>query len=203
MTLIDSEQLERRPGRPRSARADRAILQATVDLLVEEGFQAMSIEGIAERAGVGKTTIYRRFDSKEEIVIAALSTMAGEIRIPDTGDTRQDLLLLGQAFRDQSVTSIIFPVMRHIVGTALTNPAVFEAFRTNLLDPRQAAFRTIIERGVERGDLRPDIDIDLLVDLIPGGIFFHVLFKLPPGAPPAHDFTAWLLDDIWRGIAAR
>jgi AcrR family transcriptional regulator len=203
MTLVGSEQVERRPGRPRSARADRAILQATVELLIEEGFQAMSIEGIAERAGVGKTTIYRRFDSKEEIVIAALATMTGEIRIPDTGDTRQDMLLLGEAFRSQAATSIVFPIMRQLISTALTNPAVFDAFKTTLMDPRQAAIRTILERGVARGDLRPDIDVELFVDTIPGAIFFPILFKLPPGSLPPADMPARLLNQLWQGIAAR
>ncbi len=191
----------RRPGRPRSARADRAILKATVELMIEDGYQALTIEGIAERAGVGKTTIYRRFDSIEEVVIAAFSGMTGEIEIPDTGHTRDDLLWLIQSFRDRTVSSIVFPVMSQVLGTALTNPEVLDAFRTHLLAPRQAALRTVLERGRARGDVRPDCNVDLLVDLIPGGIFFHIFFQSSPDTPPRPDLPERLLDEIWRGIA--
>jgi AcrR family transcriptional regulator len=202
MTLIDSEQLERRPGRPRSARADRAILQATLDLLIEEGYLALTIEGIAERAGVGKTTIYRRFSSIGEIIVRAFGEMDIGMEIPDTGDTREDLLQLGQAFRESSAAAVMFPVMGQIVGTALTEPTVLDAFRKYLMHPRQAAIRAILERGVRRGDVRPDIDIDLLADLIPGGIIFHKLFQLPAEAMLSEDYPNRVLDTIWNGIKA-
>ena len=201
MTRGDDRE-SRRPGRPRSVRADRAILQATVELLAEAGYQALTIEGIAERAGVGKTTIYRRFNSIEEIIISAFGQMTGEIDIPDTGSTREDMRVIGREYRDRSVASVVFPVMSQIIGTSMTNPGVLDAFREHLLKPRQAVLRAILERGVERGDVRPDIDIDPIVDLVPGGIFFHVLFQLPPGTPPPADLPDTILDIIWDGIAA-
>jgi AcrR family transcriptional regulator len=190
----------RRPGRPRSIRADKAILQATVELLAEIGYSSLTIEGIAERAGVGKTTIYRRFDSIEEIIISAFGQMTGGIDIPDTGDTHEDLRELGRAFMERSIATVMFPVMGQILGTALTEPAVLDAFKENLMIPRQAALRTILERGVQRGDVRPDIDIDLIVDLFPGGIIFHVLFQLPPGCRPSPDYPDRVTDTLWSGI---
>ncbi|CAN5814797.1 TetR/AcrR family transcriptional regulator [soil metagenome] len=199
----DGAEKKRRPGRPRSARADKAILRATVEILAGEGYQALTIEGIAERAGVGKTTIYRRFSSIEEILIRAFGEMDVGIEIPDTGDTRKDLILLGQAFREKSVAAVMFPVMGQIVGTALTNPAVLDAFRTCLMYPRQAAIQTILQRGVARGDVRPDIEIHLISDLIPGGIIFHKLFQLPPDAVLPDDYPERVLDTIWNGIKAR
>jgi AcrR family transcriptional regulator len=192
----------RRPGRPRSVRADKAILRATVEMLAEEGYQALTIEGIAERAGVGKTTIYRRFSTIEEILVRAFGELDLDFDIPDTGSTREDLLQLGHAFREQAATVLIFPVMGQIVGTALSNPAVLDAFRKHLMNPRQATIRKILQRGVERGDVRPDIDIELIADLIPGGIIFHKLFQLAPDAMLSADYPDRVLDTIWNGIKA-
>lgn len=193
---------KRRPGRPRSARADRAILKATVEILAGEGYQALTIEGIAERAGVGKTTIYRRFSTVEEIIVRAFGEMDLVVEIPDTGSTREDLVRLGHAFRDQAMAAVMFPVMGQIVGTALSNPAVLDAFREHLMKPRQASIRKILERGVERGDVRPDIDIELITDLIPGGIIFHKLFQIPPDEQLPDDYPDRVLDTIWNGIKA-
>ncbi|MEZ4570066.1 MAG: TetR/AcrR family transcriptional regulator [Thermomicrobiales bacterium] len=192
----------RRPGRPRSARADRDILEATVQILVEEGYQALTIEGIAERAGVGKTTIYRRFSTVEEIIVRAFGALDLHVDVPDTGSTREDLLQLGHAFRVQASAAVMFPVMGQIVGTALSNPAVLDAFREHLMKPRQATIRKILERGVERGDVRPDIDIELIADLIPGGIIFYKLFQLPPDADLPEDYPDRVLNTIWHGIKA-
>jgi AcrR family transcriptional regulator len=202
VTSSEQQTERRRPGRPRSARADKAILRATVEILAEQGYGALTIEGIAERAGVGKTTIYRRFSTVEEILVRAFGELDLAIEIPDTGDTRQDLLRLGAAFRGQAASAVLFPVMGQIVGTALSNPTVLDAFRKHLMGPRQATIRTILERGIERGDVRPDIDIDLIVDLLPGGIIFHKLFQLPPDALVSEDYPARVLDTIWNGIKA-
>lgn len=171
-------------------------------MLAEEGIQALTIEGIAERAGVGKTTIYRRFDSIEEILVNAFGEMDLGVEIPDTGSTREDLIQLGEAFRSQSAAAVMFPVLAQIVGTALTNPIVLDTFREHLMKPRQTSIKTILQRGVERGDVRPDVDIDLLADLIPGGIIFHKLFQLPPDAMISEDYPRRVLDTIWDGIKA-
>lgn len=177
-------------------------MRATVELLAEIGYSALTIEGIAERAGVGKTTIYRRFDSIEEIIISAFGQMTGDIQVPDTGDAREDLRQLGRAYMERSVATVMFPVMGQIIGTALTDPRILEAFKENLMFPRQTALRTILERGVKRGDVRSDIDVDLIVDLFPGGIIFHVLFQLAPGATPPPDYPDRIADTIWHGIKA-
>jgi len=86
-----TESFEKRPGRPRSVESHQAILQATLDLLGEVGFDCMSIDAIAARAGVGKTTIYRRYSSKEELVASAIESLREEIVIPDTDSLWGDL----------------------------------------------------------------------------------------------------------------
>ena len=84
----DRDTPTRKPGRPRSARAHQAILAAALALLAEEGFEAMSMEGVAALAGVGKSTIYRRWASKEELLIEAVSSIHAEAPIVDTGNIR-------------------------------------------------------------------------------------------------------------------
>ena len=81
-------------GRPRDARADRAILTATLQLMAERGVRDLRMDDVAERAGVGKATIYRRYRSKDELVSDAVATLVSEIAIPDTGSTRADLMAL-------------------------------------------------------------------------------------------------------------
>src|SRR5690242_3281955 len=89
-----NKQIHSISGRPRSTHADQAILQATLDLLAEVGYQSMSIEAIASRAGVGKTTIYRRYTSKEEIVADAIESLREDISTPDTGSFWGDMDIL-------------------------------------------------------------------------------------------------------------
>jgi len=200
---LQQDSKPRRPGRPRSARADKAILRATIELLAEQGYPALTIEGIAERAGVGKTTIYRRFSSVEEIMVRAFSEIDVDLEIPDTGDTLQDLLELTAFFRERAATAVLFPVMSQIIGTALTNPSVLKAFREHVIQPRQAAVRQIIERGIARGEVRPDVDPALIADMIPGGIIFHKLFQLPADAELPADYPGRVLAALWDGIKAR
>src|SRR5271154_6617011 len=81
-------------GRPREARADRAIVTATLELMAEHGVHALRMDDVADRAGVGKATIYRRYRSKDELVTDAVGALVSEIEIPDSGSTRADLLVL-------------------------------------------------------------------------------------------------------------
>jgi AcrR family transcriptional regulator len=97
---MTTTETSRTAGRPRSPEADRAILATTLKLLVEQGYDAMSIESVAATAGVGKTTIYRRYPGKRELVVAAVLSLASTFDLPpDSGSTRADLLVvMHQAF---------------------------------------------------------------------------------------------------------
>src|SRR5215204_2865619 len=88
---------QRPMGRPRDERADRAILAAALELMAEHGVRDLRMDDVADRAGVGKATIYRRYRSKDELVTAAVAALVSEIEVPDTGSTRGDLLGLMQA----------------------------------------------------------------------------------------------------------
>jgi AcrR family transcriptional regulator len=160
----DAAVADRRPGRPRSEEADRAIEAAALDLLVEEGFGGLSMEGVAYRAGVGKATVYRRWPTKEQLVLDAVTHRCAEhIVSPDTGTLRGDLEELFRAllvkFRRDGEILRAFSLAR------ARSAELDTAFRETFLDDRRAAMREVLARGVARGELAPDDDLELLADL--------------------------------------
>lgn len=187
------------PGRPRDPAVDQAILGTTFRLLAEHGYDAMSIEDVAVAAGVAKTTIYRRYAGKRELVVAALSSVARSLPpTPDTGDARRDL----RAFVAQTLAAIMrddFGVS--MVGTLLvkerTEPALMKAFREAVFRPRMRIAADIARRGIERGQIRSDVDPDMVIELVSGSFLTRHLVGRPGD-------EAWLddvLDTLWRGIA--
>jgi AcrR family transcriptional regulator len=189
----------RRPGRPRSARAERAILEATLLDLVDEGFEAMTIEGVAARAGVGKATIYRRWSGKEELVAAALGTLNADVEIPDSGNVREDLTLLIQRYQHSTLDSVIGPMIARLVGTAVRNPHLIEIFLGNVGLPRMSAVQHILERGQARGEVRQDVDTRLVIDMIAGTMLGRAVLY-GPGAAASPDLPTEIVDLLLRGI---
>jgi AcrR family transcriptional regulator len=165
----------RAPGRPRSALAHRAILDAAIALFVEEGSGAMSMEGVAARAGVGKTTIYRRWDSKEELVVDAVEELISPVSVPDTGSIKGDLvdlLVALQRSMRHSVAGQVFPRMAQEVAAGSSLGAVY---RERILEPRTRMVEAVLRRGIERGELPEGIGFELAHDLLIGPI---ILCKL-------------------------
>jgi len=188
-------------GRPRSARAHRAILDATIDLLIEAGYRGMSVEGVADRAGVGKTTIYRRWPAKEALVADALAEIEAEMPVVDTGDTRADLLALLDNVRHVGATTRLGQLLPRLIGEVGSNPALFQVVQEKVIAPRLRLLTGPLERAVARGELRADLDPAAVVTALIGPAFFLVLVpeQLFPHPP---DIGARLIDDLWRGIAA-
>jgi AcrR family transcriptional regulator len=191
---------ERRPGRPRSAAAHRAILDAVLALLAEEGFGRLSIEGVAARAGVGKATVYRRWSSKVPLVIEALDTRAAErLSVPDTGTVRGDLT----EFLLQLVRAMVGPegrVVAPLLEAMSRSPELADAFRRDLISPWRQIANDIVRRGIARGELRPDLHFDVALDA-PVGIIFHRL--LITGEPLDEALVGRLVDQVLEGIGAR
>ncbi len=186
------------PGRPRSRTADRAILDATLRVLGEQGYAAMSVEGVAAAAGVGKMTIYRRFRDKKELVSAAMSTLVADTGPPpDTGDTRADLVALLRQLQTLLVTSPIFPMAGTLLVEERRHPDLFDRFREAAILPGRARLRTVIERGTRRGDVRPDVDVDAAIDALLGAFFARHL----AGLTLSPDALELAVDVIWRGVA--
>lgn len=191
-----------KPGRPRSARAHQAILDAALELLAEEGFEGMSVEGIAARAGVGKTTIYRRWATKEDVIIEAIRSIHAQAPVIDTGNLRDDLLALVKGAEREAPRSAIERLLPRALSLAQTNPAVFEVYRDRLIAPRLKRIRELVERAIARGEVRADLDPHVAVDMFAGTVFFRLMLARHV-TPTPPDFAEQVVDTIWRGIAAR
>jgi len=163
--LLDVE--ARRPGRPRDERADRAIISATLELLSEVGPTGLSVEEVATRAGVGKATIYRRFATKDDLIVEALASFnEALLTSPPEGSVRDVLLATMEGWwarHPESQEGRIFP---RIFAYAKANPRMFCSFYDQVIEPRRDVFRAIIRRGIQRAELRPDTDIELLTTMI-------------------------------------
>jgi AcrR family transcriptional regulator len=119
----------RRPGRARDPRADKAILAAAVALLTEVGFGGLTVDAVAHRAGVGKATIYRRWDSKERLVLDALSTEHQPLEAPNTGGLRADLMALYEPMTEPVAQQTAVRLMPALAAEAAGNPALAEQLR--------------------------------------------------------------------------
>ena len=189
----------RQIGRPRDARADRAILEATLELIAELGVHAFRTDDVAARAGVGKGAIYRRYRSKDELVAAAVAALVSEeIEVPDTGSTRGDLLALMREAVELYRGSLAGRLMPNLVGAMAERPELAREVRGRFLAGRRSALTGVLRRGVERGDLRRDLDLELALDVLGGPLFYRLLVT---GGPIDDQLAEGVADLILRGFA--
>ena len=186
-------------GRPRDSRVDRAILEATRELIGERGVHDFRTEDVAVRAGVGKGAIYRRYPSKDELVTAAVGALVDEeIRVPDTGSTRSDLLaLMGEAV-ELYRGSLPGRLMPSLVSAMAQRPELARAVRDGFLAGRRAALAHVLRRGIERGDLRSDLDLEFALDVFGGPLCYRLLIT---GGPIDEQLAEAVAELILRGFA--
>jgi AcrR family transcriptional regulator len=187
-------------GRPRSAFADRAILEATVRLLGERGYQALTMEAVAAEAGVGKPTLYRRYSSKAELVAAALLGIAGEDDMgPLPGSAKEALRVLLRG----TAAALANPGGMTILGTLIAqerrDPELIETFRERVFRPRHDVVRAVLERGVQRGQIRREADLEVVIDLLFGGL----LARAALGEVGGVEWVDRVLEQVWVSIAER
>ncbi len=185
-------------GRPRDARADRAILAAALELIAERGVHDFRMNDVAERARVGKAAIYRRHRSKEDLVVAAIAALVDEIAVPDSGSTHADVLELMRGAVAVYTDPIAAGVMPSLVAALRRSPALAKMVRQGFLAGRRAALREVLERGVARGDLRADLDFELALDVLGGALFYRLLIT---GGPIDDRLAEGVAGLILRGFA--
>jgi AcrR family transcriptional regulator len=170
---------EVRVGRPRNRQIDAAVLDATIAALDRAGYGRLTLEEVARQAGTTKPAIYRRWPSRQRLVLAALGQRLGDRRAPDTGCTLCDLdeclKLFVAAFR-RMPPGVLGPLFADCAG----DRELRAAFMTTLFDPPRAAVRETLERAHARGDLRDDADLDLILDLTGSLIHYRALFGHAP-----------------------
>ena len=151
---------DRRPGRPRDATVEARVLGATQDVLIEVGFDQLTIDAIAERCGMSRATIYRRWSDKTALVVAAASELLRSPPVPETGGLRTDLLECGRAFvqggeRSQRVLVALLTAIPH-------HPQLRESATDPLAAPYINLFRVVLRRAEAHGQLRDGADVELL-----------------------------------------
>jgi AcrR family transcriptional regulator len=181
----------------RRARSDQAILAAARALLEEHGVRGLTIEAVAERSGVAKTTIYRRWRDRDELALAVLIEMSEGFRAPsDLGDTRKELL----AFVAEATQVILLGgVIQGLASEIATDPDLARTYRERIIKVRLDEVGTIIKRGIERGDLRKDTDVRVAHELMIGPLFYRLLFS---GRPLDKRHARQLVDAVLAAYAA-
>lgn len=165
----------RRPGRPRDPAADEAIISAVVDVLTELGFGGFTVEEVAARAGVGKATIYRRWSTKEELVLAAAERVMVQVEPPDTGSLRDDLVgWYWEKFRDKAATTSD-RLMGQVIVEATVNPEL-KKLLGRFIEGRRQTIAAIVARAHDRGEIDASTDSRLLMDLVAGALLHRSLF---------------------------
>ncbi len=186
-------------GRPRSQEADLAILTATVGLLAERGLAAMSIEEVAARAGVGKTTIYRRWPSKGLLALDAfVASFREQQPLPDTGTLRGDLLSALRAWVRAVTQTPMGPMLTGLIAEAQHDPELRGAWRDRVLEPLRMQHRIMLDRAVARGEIAASVDRDVVLDLFFGAAEHRLLLG---HLPMTGEFIAEVVDTILTGVA--
>ncbi len=189
----------RGPGRPRSKEVHQAILRATVELLEEQRFDELTYTQIAERAGVGRPSLYRRWDSKEALIREALEQFRPEFEPPDTGAFYTDL----QALLGIVAMLKASPAARNAIAMALNagaepDPSRDPHWRTYIL-PRGKIIDTVFRRAMERGELQSDLNVERAMDML-AGTWMYLIFVKPDW--PDDDELATLIDLYHRAVTA-
>jgi AcrR family transcriptional regulator len=189
----------RPPGRPRSERAERAIIDATLDLLAEEGGVAgVSIEAVAARAGVGKTTIYRRWPNKEALIIDSLAALKVPFPEPRGESVRDDLIALAGAFLTDKTDRKRFDCYWNITGGAEKYPDLMTRFTREIVEPRRDVIRSVLRRGIATGELHADLDVEVALWLIMGAVAQRA--RALGTGPVPDDFVPKVIDVLLSGI---
>jgi AcrR family transcriptional regulator len=196
LTSANDEPAKRRSGR--RERSEKAILEATMELIAKRGVGGLTIEGVAARSGVAKSTIYRRWRDRDELALAILIDMTAAVNAPpDLGDTRRELLtFVKTASRIIKADRIV----QGLVSEIATEPHLSRAYRERIVDVRLAEVKSAIDRGIARGDLRPDTDVRVAHELLVGPLFYRLLFS---GAPLNKAHADQVVDAVMRAFAAR
>ncbi|MFS0841058.1 TetR/AcrR family transcriptional regulator [Paenibacillus sp. 1P03SA] len=162
-------------GRPRNVEAQKSILSASYELLLESGFQAVTVDKIAERAQVSKATIYKWWPNKAAVVMDGfLYAATARLPVPDTGSAMNDIVIHATNLT-RFLTSREGKIITELLGEGQFDAGLAEAYRTRFFRPRRLEARGLLEKGIQLGVLKKELDIDICIDLIYGPIFYRLL----------------------------
>ena len=195
MTEVKSSAPSKGRGRPRTEGTRVAVVQALIALVAEQGFAKTSMDEVADRAGVSKATIYRRWPSKHALIVDAHRALFDATDAPDTGTLRGDLLALLDRVADVMEQPAVIGMMQASVGEMMTNAEVAEVFRAQVMEPRLELIHAVFARADKRGDLRPGVDWRVMAYALIGSNVFRVSIM---GEPPDREANRRLVEMIVR-----
>ncbi len=190
----------RRPGRPRSEQAEQAIIEATLDLFAEQGFEGVCVELVAARAGVGKATIYRRWPNKEELLLAAFGSLKSPFPEPKGVSVRDDLLAMVQVMCADKADPRKSRRYALLLGDGEKYPRLMARYKETVVEPRRDAMRAVIRRGIETGELRPGTDVEIAMLTLTGAIMAQ---DQSASGTLDSEFATRLVDGLLLGLSAR
>lgn len=161
-------------ARPRSEEAHRAALDATVEVLLEAGVEGVTLEEVAARSGVAKSTLYRHFGSKQALVVASARGCVVEHPTPDTGSLASDLDFLFERYEDAEEEHHIPDLLPMLIDASMRDPEL-HALVAEMMEERRRPLRTVLQLAQLRGEIRDDIDLDVAISMLVGPIT-HRLF---------------------------
>lgn len=184
-------------GRPRSPAADRALIDATLAILEEDGYARLSMAGIAKRAGVSATTLYRRWSSKEDVVSAAMASLHSGTFDADTGSLVGDLAALLGRFTE-ALRSEPGRVLRGVVGEMVKSPELAALVQDRLGSASRGPVTAMLERAVARGEI-PPVDLGVARNVVIGPLFHRFMMD---GESPSPHVVAVLVPMILAALRA-
>jgi AcrR family transcriptional regulator len=185
-------------GRPRSERAHQAILDATNEILEELGLVDLTMDEVAQRAGVSKPTIYRRWPTKGTLVFEAFSAdFLTRQPLPDTGSLRGDLLAALRSWIRVVKGTVTGRTLKGLIAEVQRDPELAEVWRERFIGPVRAQHRTMVVRAVERGEVSPDADPDVVLDLLYGPAYHRFLQS---HLPLSDRFAQAVVDTVVAGV---
>lgn len=168
------------------------LLDVTLQLLQEHGYDRLTVDAVAARARASKATVYRRWPSKAELVLAAFIEGVRQVAIhPETGTLRGDLLALGEACREQASQQA--GTIRAVLVETSRHPALQDALHSQFLEQRKALIHQVLRDAADRGEIDPSVISDELWDLLPGYLIFRIIL---PARPPTPETVRALVDEV-------
>ena len=190
----------RRPGRPRSERADQAIIEAALSLFAESGPEGLCIERVAARAGVGKATIYRRWPGKEDLLLDAIAALKAPLPEPGGRSVREDLVALLAAMCQETADPRRAREFALLLGEGAKYPRLMARYVETVVEPRREVVRGVLRRGMASGELRPGLDVEAALFMLIGAVLVGGRYEaqaIPAGYPGR------VVDELLQGLAAR
>ncbi|MFF0435551.1 TetR/AcrR family transcriptional regulator [Streptomyces sp. NPDC004327] len=161
----------------RDLEARKRILASTLKLLKKEGYANLTIGEVATDAKVGKATLYRSWPSKAELVLDAVRTRLKDVPVDETGNSTDEVLAVArQALADFFCSPEVQVILPALIADTARNPELAQRLREDIIEPRRARARTVLERAIERGDLAAGTDIPMLLEMWAGAMMFRSVF---------------------------